>query len=245
MYRLYQILEWEYFLWAVVWALYFFDCIRRIDGGRFLIVLSRKSLHAILSENVFTIARKSVYMAGFLHPSHLIFEEKWFPPNLAALPTSSQDRYLKTLGQAAEPFRMLGFVQGWILLIYGPILTFSYNLNFALSIVLVMAYANSTLTAIFFKRSILWKRISQKYRWQIVFDLFLCVPYGINFAGRITKGLSPPFFLFSHLLHPAPSEETKAVLRRMVDEMLISYDCTDGTELIEKLRALGESKYVN
>jgi len=244
LYRLYQFLDWEYFLWAVIWGLYFFDCTRRVDDSRFLIVLSRKSLHAIFSENVFVIARKSVYLAGFLRPGHLVFEEKWFPPNFLARPTASQNSYLKVINQAAEPFRVLGFVQGWILLVYGPFLTFFHNLGFALTAVLLMAYANNTLATILLRKSIFWKRLSQKYRRHIISDLFLCVPYGINVTGRIARGLSLSFPLFPHLLHPAPTEETKAVLRQMVDEMLISYDCKEGTELIEKLREVGESKYV-
>jgi hypothetical protein len=242
---LYQIFDWEYFLWAVVWGLYGYDCIRKVDKGRFLIVLSRRSLHAKFSESNFCRARKIFYFSEFLRPSRLVFEEDWIRPNLSARPLSSQSRYLKTLSQVAEPFRVLSLVQGWILLVYGPILTFSHNLNLALTTVLVGAYANSAIMAILLRNSPFWKRLSQKHHRQIISDLFLCVPYGINVAGRISMGLSLPFSLFPHLLFPAPSEETKAVLRQMVDEMQNSYDFEDGSELIEKLRALGESKYVS
>ena len=225
----------------VVWGLYLFDCIRRVDDGQFLIALSRKSLHAIFLENVYTIARKSVYLAGFLRPSYMVFQERWFPPNLTGIPSASQRRYLMTLNRAAEPFRMIGFIQGWILLIYGPILTYLYNLGFALTTVLIIAYLNNIIAVILLRKSTFWSRLPKKHYRHIISDLFLCVPYGINITERISKGITLPFYLFPHLLHPSPSEETKAVLRRMVDEMLISYEYEEGNELIENMRALGES----
>ena len=178
----------DYLIWCVIWSIYLLNSIRLVRQDEFLVLISSSRIHGIYNNTGLLLFDKRLYFSEFLRPTRAVFTQKWISETLENSKESHR-RYLTVIDRALEPFRIIGLVNFYILLLLAPALTFSHSVSLAVIVTLPVCYLTNIAFLPLMLKSILWKRLSKNRRAGIILDFVLFPPAAISIVGKLCRNL--------------------------------------------------------
>lgn len=228
LHELYNVIENDYFIWALFGLCYVFQSARLIGHDEFIFVFSPAKITGIFSVSDYTIFGKRTLLKMMFMPGACAFDVNWYPIKIVNVKKRSL-HYLLTLHNCLCWPKAISYGSIFLFLLVGPILTYLINLTVSFQVILPLYFILILISLFFLKRSSLWKRLGKR-RKNLFLESFFWPPTSMLIVRKILDLLPKTDTLFSVFYQFGEECNQKLVFRNMLIEAEEVFDVNEKSE---------------